>query len=91
MTTDETPEQRLARWSDWLEEDLFQQIHELARQREVFKSWNEIVDVASPESKRRGLFHTWPTDHCRHFAPPIRPQVAATHQAISASRPVPIP
>lgn len=46
-------------WSEWLEDDLFQQVHQLVRQREVFKSWNEIVDVAVPESKTRGLFHAW--------------------------------
>lgn len=46
-------------WSEWLKDDLFQQVHQLVQQREVFKSWNEIVDVAAPESKTRGLFHAW--------------------------------
>ena len=57
--TEETPEDRLERWRKWLEDDLFQEIHQLVRQREVLKSWNEIVDVASLESKRHGLFHAW--------------------------------
>lgn len=53
------PSDWLQRWREWLEGDLFQEVHELVRQREVFKSWNEIAEVASPESKTRGLFHAW--------------------------------
>lgn len=46
-------------WREWLEGDLFQQVHEILQQRLVFKSWNEIVDVAATDSKTPGLFHAW--------------------------------
>lgn len=49
----------LADWREWLEDDLFQQVHGLVRQRDVFRSWNALVEAAAPESKTNGLFHQW--------------------------------
>jgi len=49
----------LAGWQEWLEKDLFEQVHGILLERQVFRSWNEIVDAAVPESKAPGLFHNW--------------------------------
>lgn len=50
---------RLENWRNWLDDDLFDQIHEIVLQTEVLRSWNEIVDVAPTEAKTDGTFHWW--------------------------------
>lgn len=50
---------KLEKWKVWLEGDLTQQINRIMHQRETFKSWNDIVEVAAAGSKSSGLFHTW--------------------------------
>lgn len=46
-------------WTEWLEGDLWQQVHELFNQVHVYRSWNEIVGESTEDSKRSGFFHAW--------------------------------
>lgn len=52
---------RLKRWTEWVEGDLWKEVHEIFNQVLVFRSWNEIIGEASEESKKPGFFHAWVT------------------------------
>lgn len=52
---------RLPKWSEWLNEDLWQDVHGLIQRYHVFLSWNAILGVASEESRTPGTFHAWTT------------------------------
>lgn len=54
---------KLSEWAAWLEGDLWTEVHGLVRRHEVFRSWNEILDIATQESKSNGLFHAWVADN----------------------------
>ena len=54
-----TQPDRLDSWVEWLNGDLWRQVHDLVNQYLVFGSWNEIVGLANDASKEPGWFHRW--------------------------------
>lgn len=54
-----TDEEYLKYLTEWLNGDLWHEVHELLQQTHVFRSWNEILGMACEESRRPGVFHRW--------------------------------
>ncbi len=50
---------KLKHWREWLDGDLFEYMNKMLYQREVFRSWNEIVGEASYPPNVSGLFNVW--------------------------------